>query len=181
MSSFESQHPDDLMLEAARTGEAPDDVAEHVRDCATCGDRSDMLRLLADGLSSSDAPEIPQSRHDVILELAHERARLARAAGQKPRIPRWLVPAAAAAAAIIMVVALPDWRNADQVTAGAALAGDVNGDGSVDIIDALALARRLESDGEAAAQWDLNGDQRVDRGDVEQIAMLAVSLRGTSQ
>lgn len=178
MSSFESQHPDDLMLEAARTGEAPDDVAEHVRDCATCGDRSDMLRLLADGLSSSDAPEIPQSRHDVILELAHERAQLARAAGKKPRIPRWLVPAAAA---FIIVVALPDWRHADQVTAGAALTGDVNGDGSVDIIDALVLARRLASDGEAAAQWDLNGDRRVDRGDVEQIAMLAVSLRGSSQ
>ncbi len=181
MSSFESQHPDDLMLEAARTGEAPDDVAEHARDCSECRDRSAMLDMLANGLASDDGPEIPPSRHDAILALAHERARLARKADKKPRPLRWLMPAAAVAAAVIMVVALPNLRTADEATPGTALAGDVNGDGTVNIVDALVLARRVESGAEAALRWDLNGDENVDRGDVEQVALAAVSLQRTSQ
>ena len=58
--------------------------------------------------------------------------------------------------------------------------GDFDGDGRVDILDAFALARHLESAHKPKDKWDMNGDGIVDRADVDRIAMAAVSLkRGT--
>jgi len=53
---------------------------------------------------------------------------------------------------------------------------DINRDGRVDILDAFALARRIETGGTADLRWDINGDGRVDRADVNAIAARAVSL-----
>ncbi len=66
----------------------------------------------------------------------------------------------------------------------AAVTGDVNGDGVVDIADALLLARQLDArqldDGASAAgrtrQLDMNGDGSIDRADVDAIAYAAVDL-----
>ena len=52
---------------------------------------------------------------------------------------------------------------------------DVNGDGVVDIRDALLLARKLDS-GNAVSGRDVNHDGITDRKDVDAIAMLAVRL-----
>ena len=52
---------------------------------------------------------------------------------------------------------------------------DVNHDGHVDILDAFALARQVES-GHAASALDLNADGVVDRRDAEVIATRAVKL-----
>jgi hypothetical protein len=52
---------------------------------------------------------------------------------------------------------------------------DINGDGVVDIRDALALETAVEHRN-PAAKWDLNGDGRVDRADVDRVAMAAVRL-----
>jgi hypothetical protein len=55
----------------------------------------------------------------------------------------------------------------------AVLAGDLNGDGKVDMLDALIEAERLKAGGKGV---DFNRDGRVDSGDVDAIAMSAVKL-----
>jgi hypothetical protein len=55
---------------------------------------------------------------------------------------------------------------------------DVTGDGRVDILDAFALARRIER--ADVRQPDLNSDGRVDQRDVEALAARAVRLEGGS-
>jgi len=53
---------------------------------------------------------------------------------------------------------------------------DIDGNGRVDILDAFRLARSIEARGPADPTWDLNGDGRVDRDDVDLVAYAAVSL-----
>ena len=55
---------------------------------------------------------------------------------------------------------------------------DVNGDGRVDILDALALSRQIDRG--AAGRFDINGDGRVDQQDVQAVAAHAVKLEGGS-
>jgi len=59
---------------------------------------------------------------------------------------------------------------------------DLNHDGSVDILDALILAKRLQNTPSPNQNLDLNGDGVIDHRDVEVIASHAVSLekRGRS-
>jgi hypothetical protein len=57
----------------------------------------------------------------------------------------------------------------------ASLAGDINGDQQVDVLDALVLAQRIEQ-GTAAGLSDLNGDAVIDQRDAEWIAQQAVRL-----
>src|SRR6266511_923352 len=53
---------------------------------------------------------------------------------------------------------------------------DINRDGRVDVLDAFALARRIDTGGTLDPRWDINGDGYVDRADVNAIAAHAVSL-----
>jgi hypothetical protein len=53
---------------------------------------------------------------------------------------------------------------------------DVNGDGIVDIRDALLLARKLDAGPVGGQQQDVNRDGVTDRRDVDAIANLAVKL-----
>jgi hypothetical protein len=53
---------------------------------------------------------------------------------------------------------------------------DLDGNGRVDILDAFRLAKDIESRAPAQTQWDVNGDGRVDRDDVDAIAFAAVRL-----
>ncbi len=62
-----------------------------------------------------------------------------------------------------------------------ALAGDINGDGVVDILDAMALARRLESNAKSNPAFDINKDGTVDQRDVDAIAQKSVSLGAALQ
>jgi hypothetical protein len=113
---------------------------------------------------------------DAILTMARERA----AAGASRRmavrrLTRWgLVAAAGLAVGVSLTVKL-GWLGPSHAVVVARAAEDVNGDGVVDILDALALERAVESHG-AAKQWDLNGDGTVDKADVDRIAMAAVRL-----
>jgi hypothetical protein len=92
---------------------------------------------------------------------------------------RWLVRGGGIAAAIvILVISLsPLIRPAHRAVAMQPLRGDVNGDGVVDIRDALLLARSIEAN-QAKPADDLNGDKIVDRRDVDAVAMLAVRIDG---
>ena len=57
-----------------------------------------------------------------------------------------------------------------------ALPGDVNGDGVVDVLDMLALARKLEAGVEPPPHADVTGDGRVTLADVEAIGQRIVRL-----
>jgi len=59
----------------------------------------------------------------------------------------------------------------------APLPGDIDGSGSIDILDAYHLARRIKS-GSPADDFDLTHDGRVDDDDVHFIATRAVALNG---
>jgi hypothetical protein len=59
-----------------------------------------------------------------------------------------------------------------------AVSRDIDGDGRVDIVDALRLAASIEGRQASRSEWDVNGDGRVDRGDVDSVAATAVKLDG---
>ena len=86
-----------------------------------------------------------------------------------PTMLRW---AAAAAAVVLLLVTVPHLVRKP----GAGLAGDLNHDGQVDILDAFALARELKTGAHPRPQWDINGDGVVDERDVATLAARAVSL-----
>ncbi len=114
---------------------------------------------------------VPQSADDAILAAARARLGRKRVSGT--------ATAWAAAAAVVLAVGLAVLLSIARQQAAAppatpAVAMDVNGDGRVDILDALALERKIESRERLSLKWDINGDGRVDQKDVRAIAMYAV-------
>jgi hypothetical protein len=95
------------------------------------------------------------------------------------RIRRAATAAAAVAAAVAVVVYVYVERDRGTprpvAVRQAAVAGDVDGSGRVDILDAFLLARKVEA-GTAGAGEDVNGDGVVDRGDVDSVAAKAVRV-----
>ncbi len=104
------------------------------------------------------------------------------------RVLRWAVPPAAAAAVIMWVVfnpfATPD-RTIDPLASSEqrhgladaiAVSRDIDGNGRVDILDALALARSIKDGRVGDRLWDFNGDGAIDRQDVDAVARSAVRL-----
>ncbi len=115
--------------------------------------------------------------------LARARARFAK----RTRRTAWYLGAAASAAAAIVVACVlvttiresEPVREASHFAAREAVARpeDLDRNGTVNIVDAMLLARRIESSAASDTSWDVNGDGAVDRADVDAIAMLAVSLK----
>ncbi len=106
---------------------------------------------------------------------------------RKRMLVRWAVPPAAAAAVIMWVVfnpfVTPDVENSPLAEPAAILGTrqladhrDIDGNGRVDILDALALARSIKDNRVADQPWDFNGDGLIDRKDVDTVAQSAVSL-----
>ena len=100
---------------------------------------------------------------------------------------RWAVPPAAAAAVIMWVVfnpfVTPDVEDSARFESVGPLATreladhrDIDGNGRVDILDALALARRIKDNRAAEQSWDFNGDGAIDHSDVDTVARSAVRL-----
>lgn len=90
-------------------------------------------------------------------------------------VARWGTGLAAAVAAMI-VIAISIHHPTPQKSLAK---GDVNGDGTVNIVDALSLAKHLANHDAIEKRWDLNGDGVVDQKDIDALAMKAVSLKGT--
>jgi hypothetical protein len=98
----------------------------------------------------------------------------------------------AAAAALVLALVLPQMKNGKVDTDGLrapetvmpravetglqAPSGDMNGDGTVDILDAFRLAKLIEVRDPGAAGPDMNDDGEVNRLDVDAIARRAVAL-----
>lgn len=57
----------------------------------------------------------------------------------------------------------------------ASVARDLDGNGRVDILDAFAIAREIQS-GRNQPGFDINGDGRLTQADVNEIAQRAVTL-----
>ena len=72
-------------------------------------------------------------------------------------------------------ISLMDERS-PEMKAVSVVAADIDRNGRVNILDAFKLARRLESSQDLESQWDINGDGQIDRGDVDTIAIVSVSL-----
>ena len=118
--------------------------------------------------------------------LAHARVQMM-ARGRR-RVLRWAVPPAAAAAVILWVVfnpfATPDREIQPLASSGqrqgltdeVALRRDIDGNGRVDILDALALARSIKDNRVTDQPWDFNGDGAINRQDVDAVAQSAVRL-----
>ncbi|MDG1897289.1 MAG: dockerin type I domain-containing protein [Fuerstiella sp.] len=129
---------------------------------------------------------------------------IARATRVQPARRRWtlgMVSVGSLAAALLIAVA-PQWfdlnrpqqparsvaeytkdaaesesdRNTSSLVAAVFKRDDVDGSGSVDILDAFALARRVRRSDADLLTWDQNGDGVVNEADVKLVAMNAVML-----
>ena len=113
---------------------------------------------------------MPPTTDEAILRAA--RAQLSPA--RKTRFNWWrLAPWAAGAAACIVLLFLS--LQTPKLTPGFARE-DLNRDGAVDILDAFALAKKLETGTSVGEGVDLNGDGKIDEQDVATLAVRAVSL-----
>jgi len=145
---------------------------------------SDRLRQDLQGLFQPPGT-VPARVDKAILDQAHRR--LAKPRHLVIRL-QWAAGLAAAAAAVIVLGVIlydvPTRNNQTstikhQESSRPALAegrADIDGNGRVDILDAFRLARDIEARGPANPQWDLNGDGRVDKDDVDVVASAAVRL-----
>jgi hypothetical protein len=123
--------------------------------------------------------EVPATVDRAVMVTARRRL-------SRPRPVLRLVRRVAAAAALVAVVLLvrmfanlgerADGRTPTRSASVAAL--DFDRDGRVDVLDAFALARRVERGEPLATRWDLNGDGKIDRRDADVIARRAVAIGG---
>jgi len=124
---------------------------------------------LAEDLAAAFAGRVavPGDVDAAVLAAAHRHLGAVR---RRRWLARRVLPAgAAAAAAIVLCIWLAD-------PFAAADPADLDRNGRVDILDAFALARSLQSHATTGDTVDLNRDGVVDAADVEAIARRAVAL-----
>lgn len=184
--SAATNHPDLLRIDAVRAGEGDKADLDHVQACDDCRRVLADLQDLARDLQEVSRPtlKVPDEIDRRILWNARKQAALARkrsvsSRGRRMPAARWAV----AAGVVLALGTLSTWQLLQEQAASRRLpatislaAEDINGDGKVDILDAFALARSLQSRSGAAQTWDVNGDGVVDDRDVDLIAHAAVAV-----
>jgi hypothetical protein len=142
------------------------------------------LEVLAQGLREAFVPprwdpvQI-EAMDRAVLAVTVERAAAVRRRRLALRVGGWGALAAAAGLALAVLVWSPGRRGASSGPGSVPIAAgamDINADGVVDILDALALSRMLREGAAAAAPWDITGDGVVDGRDVDALAAAAVLL-----
>ncbi len=110
---------------------------------------------------------IPATMDQTILQMAE--AQLA------PKRPIRLYRVLSAAAAVL-IIGISLVFLTPQLRPKPLLAEDLDRNGSINILDALHLAKQLPVDTQSKPQWDFNGDRSIDQADVDYIAQRAVRL-----
>ncbi|MBX2850579.1 MAG: hypothetical protein KTR15_02390 [Phycisphaeraceae bacterium] len=153
---------------------------------------------IIDALRDIDGPAVlPDAQRDADV-LSGARQHLAQAApvDRKRRNLRLFFAggaggaiAAAAMVAFVVFVGNPFAKQADPNLAAVtpnspqptlAQPGDLDANGSIDILDAYALAKQIDR-GQASTETDLNGDGRIDQSDIDWIANRSVALNTGEQ
>ena len=142
----------------------------------------DLPQPVQDALRGLYAPPpVPPELDERVLLLA--RQAFARRMRTRMILRRTAAVGGAVAAAVALFFGVQAMRPGETATPqvavldGSRAVGDVDGSGRVDIVDALALAKRVEAGDAASPAWeDLDRDGKVTRADVEQVAQLAVKL-----
>jgi len=98
---------------------------------------------------------------------------------RRRRMLRWSATAAGIAACTTLAWVLNTGTppSTPRHRTAAALRGDLNHDGAVNMLDALLLARAIEQ-GQAAPSCDFNADAILNQADVDRLAAVAVSVSG---
>ncbi len=118
---------------------------------------------------------VPRTVDQAVSRAAKEHFAM-RANNRSGIVRRWMLwPAFAAAAALVIVTCLFKFQRESRSRAYAR--EDLNQDGKVDILDAFALARQLQSTTPPTPTMDVNGDGVIDQRDVALIAAHAVELK----
>lgn len=136
-------------------------------------DPDNLPPKLAERLADLDDRRVLVPRHvdEAILNEARRHLH-----GRSRRRSRWWIgTGSAVAAAVVLSVAL--WWPADS-TPITAQGQDVDGNGTFNILDAMALARRVESGQSLEPRWDFSADGVVDRADADTLAQMLVALPG---
>ena len=165
LKGWMNTHLDLASLDAVRTGEATAEEAAHARDCTECSAALVDVERVAGRIASAEMTRVnvpPLVRQRILAE-----------ARRRPVGMRWM---AAAAAVLVAVLGLWIVTRQDSRDPVPTVAGDVDLSGRLDIIDAYALALRLKSGEPVDADWDLNGDGRVDEDDVDEIGRRSVAV-----
>ena len=124
------------------------------------------------------APEkVPPAMDKAILDMARSQLR------PKPLLLFRIL--SAAAAVLILSIGLLTVRSLfksdhsimSALTSGPLRAEDLDCNDSVNILDALYLARKLPVPAKSNPDWDFNGDGSINQKDIDHIAYLAVHLK----
>ena len=119
-------------------------------------------------------PRVIASRmDDAILAAAREHLAHVTPGRRMVQFPRWLAAAAVVALAAVLASLLLSVRRSPVMARE-----DINRDGRVDVLDAFALARRLQQGVTTDRLFDINGDGVVDQKDLDAITTRAVKLDG---
>jgi predicted anti-sigma-YlaC factor YlaD len=175
-STAKHDHPDPVELELVRTGEGDQAVQAHICQCPQCQAELARLERLAGELATTPMPEPVSARADDAVLAAIER-RAVEIRAQRLPVLRWRRQVWAAAA--LAALAIAGWlawhlqQRHDLPPPKAVAQGDLNGDGTVDILDVYLLARQFEGKGAAPTP---QGDGRTDRPEVAALAARAVKL-----
>ena len=139
---------------------------------------------LSADLKSVFAPQrpVPPKVDRAVLDQANRHFVAVRFSKGGRRRFRWsVVWKVAAAAAIVLFAFSFDLTKKpkpalDRSAAAGIQAVDIDQNGRVDILDAFTLARDIESAGPIKKDWDINGDGKVNRDDIDAVAFAAVRL-----
>jgi len=190
-------HPDLGELDAFRTGEAGAEVVSHVEGCERCRRVAEELWALADKIGAAvrgARVDIPADVDARLRAMARARAAAVRSADGTRTRPRraiyfsWPGLLAAAAMVLIAVGVTMSVRRREAPRVASRLADadagvidtadtmDIDRDGTIDIVDAYLMSRRLGARAEPPPSWDFDRDGAVGEADVKAVAMQAVAL-----
>ena len=135
-------------------------------------DEFDLPPRLADALRAAYTHRVDVSPRVDTAVLAAAREKFDRRRRLR-LMARWGTGLAAGLAALITVAVI---LHHPAMPLKSVAKGDVDADGRVNMVDALALARHVAAGHKLDPKWDINGDGVIDQKDVDAIASAAVNL-----